>query len=114
MYENKELDLPTLEYIHAHKTGALIAVSLKTGAMAAGAGEDEVKRLYNYGEYLGFVFQLTDDLLDGEGYCQVLSPHEIRQKAADLVDKAKEELSCFGDEAWVLRDFADYILNRKY
>ncbi|MCK4249112.1 MAG: polyprenyl synthetase family protein [Candidatus Omnitrophica bacterium] len=114
MYENKELDLPTLEYIHAHKTGALIAVSTKAGAIAAGAGEEEVKRLYNYGEYLGFVFQLTDDLLDGEGYCRILSPHEIRQKAADLVDKAKEELSCFKDEAWALRDLADYILNRKY
>jgi len=112
--EDEELDLPTLEYIHAHKTGALIAVSTRTGAMAAGASQEIVDRLFRYGEYLGFVFQLTDDLLDGEGYCRVLSPHEIRQRAAELVDKAKEELSCFGEEAWVLRELADYVLNREH
>jgi len=46
------------------KTGALIAASLKMGAIMARAEEPQVNAIYNFGLYTGLVFQLVDDLLD--------------------------------------------------
>lgn len=112
--QNSNMDLATLEYIHTHKTGALIAASTKIGAIAAEASSEVVDSLFRFGEYLGFAFQIVDDLLDGEGYCCLLSPHEIRKRAAGLVEQAKEQISGFGDEAWVLRAIADYVLTRRH
>lgn len=46
------------------KTSVLLAASLKLGGMLAGAGDDDLKNLYSYGERMGLAFQLQDDLLD--------------------------------------------------
>jgi len=49
------------------KTSVLIAASLKTGAVIAGAGKEDVENIYKFGEYVGLAFQLQDDLLDVYG-----------------------------------------------
>lgn len=49
------------------KTAALMAAAMQMGAIAAGATEQEAKRLYRYGENLGIAFQIQDDLLDTYG-----------------------------------------------
>ncbi len=56
--------LPALESIHGRKTGALIRVSLRLGALAVGALPEQVAALDEYGRRLGLAFQITDDLLD--------------------------------------------------
>jgi geranylgeranyl diphosphate synthase type II len=56
--------LTTLESIHSRKTGAMIRVSLRLGAMVAGAAAGELAALEEYGRRLGLAFQITDDLLD--------------------------------------------------
>ena len=53
-----------LESIHSRKTGAMIRVSLRLGAMAVGAADDQLAALDEYGRRLGLAFQITDDLLD--------------------------------------------------
>jgi geranylgeranyl diphosphate synthase type II len=53
-----------LSYIHLHKTAALFSAAARAGAILAGAAEPEVERLGEYGETLGLLFQVTDDLLD--------------------------------------------------
>ena len=53
--------------IHRRKTGAMIRVSLRLGAMLAGATREQRAALYMYGDCLGLAFQITDDLLDVQG-----------------------------------------------
>ena len=53
--EGKEMDLPTLEYIHTHKTGALIRASVRVGAFYAGAGERQFAALSRYGNSWGWL-----------------------------------------------------------
>ena len=62
--EGKALSREELDAIHAAKTGALIAASVKIGGIAAGAGEAEVKALDRFGRDLGLAFQIMDDVLD--------------------------------------------------
>ena len=108
-----EKDIPTLEYINIRKTGALIASSCKTGAMAAGAKEKDVNAMFKFGEYIGFAFQVVDDILDGEGVVKIWGPKEAHKQAARSVKKAKAFVSFFGQKAKPLFELADFILDRK-
>lgn len=60
-------DAAQLEYIHTHKTGALLVAALEMGAVAAAASEPTRQALRRYGEHLGMAFQITDDILDVTG-----------------------------------------------
>jgi len=104
------IDARTLEYIHTHKTGALIAISVKAGAIVAGAGESRINRLFMFGRHIGFAFQIIDDLKDREGYYSLLGVKEAKQKVEELVLQAKEELFPFGRRAAGLKSLADYII----
>lgn len=65
--EGKKVSKRTLAYIHENKTAKLINICLRFGALAAGAPAKEVAALEEYGNHLGLVFQIVDDLLDIEG-----------------------------------------------
>lgn len=62
--ESRALSLPDLERIHRLKTGALIAVSVRLGGLAAGASEAQLAALSRYGSLIGLAFQIADDVLD--------------------------------------------------
>lgn len=62
--EDRHLSLPELERVHALKTGALIAASVRVGGRAAGAGAEIVAALDAYGRAIGLAFQIADDVLD--------------------------------------------------
>ena len=62
--EGKELTIDEIKYIHANKTGALIEFSVTAGAMIGHASGDEIEAVAKYGQSLGLLFQITDDLLD--------------------------------------------------
>jgi geranylgeranyl diphosphate synthase, type II len=62
--EAREVRKGELSRIHAHKTGALIYTAGRAGALIAGAGDDELTAITDYGMNLGLLFQITDDLLD--------------------------------------------------
>lgn len=65
--EGKEISKDELEYMHAKKTGALIKASIVAGAILADAPKDDLKMFEKYGEKLGLVFQIKDDILDVVG-----------------------------------------------
>ncbi len=109
----KDLSLAVLEYINTHKTGALIAVSARTGAIVSGAGKKEMNSLFRFGQYIGLAFQIVDDVLDNEGYAQFLGIKDAMDEAARLTEEAKKHIRNFGKEADNLRDIADLILKRK-
>ncbi len=70
--ENKPIDLELLNYIHLHKTSALIEAAFVIGALLAHAQEQEVETFRNIGRNIGLAFQIQDDLLDVTGTTQEL------------------------------------------
>ena len=72
MSEGKSISKEELEYMHAKKTGALIRCSILAGAMLADAPEEDLELLRKYGEKLGSVFQIKDDILDVIGDAKLL------------------------------------------
>ena len=107
-------DLMALEYININKTGALIAASCKAGAISSGAKNKDINALFAFGERIGLVFQIVDDILDSEGFAKFLGPKRAYEYAAELTQKAKMSLRYFGKRSAPLLDTADFILNRKY
>jgi len=105
--------LPRQEYINAHKTGALIAASCKIGAIIAGASCKQEEAILKYGEYIGFAFQLVDDILDSEGLARILGKREAYDRAAALTTQAKENIKILKKRK-ELEDIADCILKRKF
>jgi len=130
--EGKEVDLPTVEYIHTHKTGALILVSVRGGAKLGGADEGVLRALTRYGEGIGLAFQIADDILNVEGkaallgkktgsdlskgkatYPSVLGLEESKKRARELVELAVDAIHSFGSEAQPLREIARFIVSRE-
>ena len=113
-FQATEVDLPTIEYINTHKTGALIAASVKTGATLGGATKKKTECLHRYGKYTGLLFQIVDDILDQEGYAKVIGVPEAKKEAEKILLKAKKELKPFGRRGDALSRIADFVLERKY
>jgi len=129
--EGKDIDFPTLEYIHTHKTGALIRASVRVGALYARAGKRRFTALTRYGERVGLAFQIADDILDITGKQEEIGKdvgsdlkkgkktfpsfyglEESRRRAVEVVDKAVHSLKDFDRKADPLRELAKYIINR--
>jgi geranylgeranyl diphosphate synthase type II len=70
--EGKEISKDELQYMHSKKTGELIKASILAGAILANAPEEDLKALEEYGNRLGLVFQIKDDILDVVGDAKVL------------------------------------------
>ena len=128
---DRDLSLPELEIMHIHKTGALIRASVQLGALAAGAGEQQLRLLGHYATAVGLAFQVQDDILDITGdtdtlgktqgkdaaankptYPGLLGLDGARQKAQELLDEALDALVDFGAEADQLRHLARYVVQR--
>ncbi|PQO43361.1 polyprenyl synthetase family protein [Blastopirellula marina] len=126
-------DVEMLKAIHRRKTGAMICVSLRLGAIAAGADEQQIADLDAYGEQIGLAFQIVDDLLDHAGdeaamgkrvgkdadrgkltYPGLIGVEESRRQAESLIAGAKQSLAGFGERANHLEALAQYILERNH
>jgi geranylgeranyl diphosphate synthase type II len=131
--EGKEIDLPTLEYLHTHKTGKMILAAIKVGAKLGGAKGDALQALTTYGERIGLAFQIADDILNVEGkphvlgkntgtdvtrkkatYPGVLGLQESKRRGAELVQGAIDALSPFGPEADPLKEIARFTVAREH
>lgn len=102
----------TIEYINAKKTGSLICVAVRIGALLGGASQKQYRALTVYGEKIGLVFQLVDDLLDGDGAVRVNGAGLVKQRAERLTGSAVSALSPFGKRSEVLKALAQLILTR--
>jgi geranylgeranyl diphosphate synthase type II len=129
---NRDIDFATVQYIHTHKTGALIKASVVAGAILGGADQRALSAITRYGEAAGLAFQIADDILDIEGtteeigkdagsdeargkatYPAVLGLSAAKEEAQAMMDEALGALEIFGAEADPLREIAQYIVNRK-
>jgi geranylgeranyl diphosphate synthase type II len=127
-----DIDLATVQYIHTHKTGALIRASVVAGALLGGASARQLASITRYGEAAGLAFQIADDILDIVGsteeigkdagsdeargkatYPAVMGLAAAREEAQSMMDEALKSLDIFGIEADPLREIARYIVQRR-
>jgi len=130
--EGQKLTLANLRYIHDNKTAALIASSIRLGAMSANATPRQLEGLTDFGRSLGLAFQVIDDILDvtqtteklGKSagkdiaaqkatYPALLGLKKAQQEADRLTARARAALKPFGKSAAPLAAIADYLLRRE-
>jgi farnesyl diphosphate synthase len=120
-----------VERIHRNKTGALIRFSAEAGAVIAGAGDDELSAISSYGESLGLLFQIKDDLLDltrttdqlgkttGKDvasakatYPSVFGIEETERLAREVHFEARTAIAILDRQSELLEQIADLMLSR--
>jgi len=130
--EGKSVGREMLEYIHRSKTAALICAAVVSGAVCAGAGKEDAARLRRFGEAIGLLFQVTDDILDVEEssaalgktagkdmaqkkatYPAVFGLERSHQIAQELASRATGELEPYGERASRLQVIAEYLVLRR-
>ena len=128
-----DISVETLNFIHTHKTGALLEASVLSGAILAGAKDKEIQRLSKYAQNIGLAFQIVDDILDitctqeelgktaGKDlqaqkatFPSIWGLEESKAQAKRLVEAAIAELTPFGEKAEPLRAIANFIMARKH
>lgn len=131
--EGHQINRAQLRYIHEHKTAALLTTSIRLGAMAANASPNQLKAITAFGRALGLAFQVIDDILDvtqtseqlGKSagkdvaakkatYPAVIGLEKSRVEARRLTLQAHRALKPLGKRGAVLRELADYLLEREY
>jgi farnesyl diphosphate synthase len=130
----KPLDLAELEFMHIHKTGALIRAAVLLGALSGGDLADEQRSaLEHYAKCIGLAFQVMDDVLDAEAdtatlgktagkdaaqgkatYLTLMSVKEARDYARELVDNALTAIEPFGVLGRRLTEIARFIIERQF
>ena len=130
--ENWQISMEELRRVHTGKTGALFRAALRSGAILAGASEEQLSALTAYADHFGLAFQITDDILDVIGnaeeigkpvgsdeknhkstYVTLTSLEMAQELARRTVAEAEAALSVFGQEAAFLRELVAYLVNRK-
>jgi geranylgeranyl diphosphate synthase type II len=129
--EGKKVDLEIVDYIHYHKTAALIEASLEVGARLANASEDDIKIIRNYGRSIGLAFQIVDDILDivstteelgkdagsdiekGKAtYPALVGLDKSRERAHELYEESLKALDGLKCDTTILRSIAAFIITR--
>lgn len=127
-----EVNAEVLNFMHSHKTGALIKASVRSGAIIGGASEEELSKLTKYAENLGLAFQIRDDILDIIGDQQKLGKkvgsdiennkmtfpavyglEESQEMVGEVSQIAIEALKILGEKGKFLKEIADYLINRE-
>lgn len=130
----QELTRPELEFMHVHKTGALIRSAILLGAQCGPPlPEDEMARLDHFAKRVGLLFQVVDDILDTEAstatlgktagkdaaqgkatYVSAMGLAEAREMADALRSEAREAIEAFGERGRRLHELAHFIVTRKF
>ena len=130
-FEGKPISEDYLDYIHKNKTGALLTLCVRMGAILAESSKEDLDRLTSYAEKIGLAFQIKDDILSEEGNEEILGKpvgndkklgkctyvskyglDEAKEKLAKLTKEAIEELKPYGEKAEFLIELANYIEKR--
>ena len=129
--EGQQISEETLEYIHKNKTGALLTLCVRMGAILSEASHEDLDRLTSYAEKIGLAFQIKDDILSEEGdekvlgkpvgndkileKCTYVSKYGLegaKEKLDELTKEAIEELKTYNEKAGFLIELAKYIKER--
>ncbi|MDA0304696.1 MAG: polyprenyl synthetase family protein [Proteobacteria bacterium] len=129
--EDHDLKMPEITRLQRMKTGALIAVSCEAGAILGKASENARHVLHAYAHDVGLAFQIADDLLDVEGdekalgkktgkdaaagkatFVSLLGVERAREQASLLAEQAASHLEIFAEKGKLLKELAQFVVNR--
>lgn len=129
--EGKQISQELLKYIHENKTGALLKLSIRMGAILADASEKDIEILSKFADKIGLAFQIKDDILSEEGdqeimgkpvgndkeleKCTYVSYYGLdgaKKELNKIIDEALEDLKLFGEKAEFLSGLTLYIRDR--
>ena len=129
--EGQQISKEMLEYIHINKTGALLKLCVRMGAILAESSEKDIERLTIYSEKIGLAFQIKDDILSEEGNpeitgkpvgndkemgkCTYVSYYGLdgaKQELNKIIEEAIEQIKIYGEKSEFLRQLALYIKDR--
>ena len=129
--EGQQISKEMLEYIHINKTGALLKLCVRMGAILANAAEKDIEKLTIYAEKIGLAFQIKDDILSEEGNpeitgkpvgndkemgkCTYVSYYGLegaKKQLDKITEEAIKQLEEYGEKAEFLRQLALYIKDR--
>jgi geranylgeranyl diphosphate synthase type II len=129
--EGKRVTITQVNFIHSHKTGALMKASVRAGAILGEARGKKLRALSSYGEKFGLAFQIVDDILDATGkadvlgkrskadaskgkatYPKVFGVDKSKKMARRLLEEARAELKIFENGGQILRELAYYMIER--
>jgi len=128
-----DVSIETLNFIHTHKTGALLEISVVSGAILADGSEELLQALTEYARKVGLAFQIVDDILDITGtaaelgksvgkdlqaqkvtYPSLWGIEESRRQAKQLVQEAQDVLAPWGEAAVPLQALAEFVVARSH
>jgi len=129
----KTLSVPELEFMHIHKTGAIIRAAALLGARCGRLEPHALGQLDQFAKFIGLAFQVVDDFLDAESstatlgktagkdanankptYVSAIGVARSRELAGELHLRALDALASFGERALRLRQLAQFIVFRKF
>ncbi|MBK6630170.1 MAG: polyprenyl synthetase family protein [Betaproteobacteria bacterium] len=130
----RQLARAELEFMHVHKTGALIRAAILLGAQCGSPmPDDEMARLDHFAKRVGLLFQVVDDILDADAstatlgktagkdaaqgkttYASVMGLTEARELADTLRSEARQAIEAFGERGRRLHELAHFIVTRKF
>ncbi len=130
-YEGKQISSEYLEYTHKNKTGELLKLCVRMGAILADCNEKDLEKLTEYAEKIGLAFQIKDDILSVEGNelitgkpvgndeqkgkCTYVSKYGLEKAKSILEEITKDAIKItndFGEKAEFLTNLAEYIKDR--
>ena len=131
-FEGKNISIEDLKYIHENKTGALLTLCVRMGAILANATQEDLQNLTEYSQKIGLAFQVKDDILSEEGdekelgkpvgndkernKCTYVSKYGLDGAKNILSELIKQAINCldkYGEKAEFLKNLAEYIRDRK-
>ncbi len=129
--EGQSISTKMLEYIHENKTGALLKLSVRIGAILADANEEDIDKLSAFADKIGLAFQIKDDILSEEGnpkitgkpvgndkehnkctYVSTFGLQGAKQELEKTINEAIQIIKTYGEKAEFLKQLAIYIKDR--
>ena len=129
--ENKKVEIDTLKYIHAHKTGKLLTAAIELPMIALDIEGEKREKMVEYSKLLGITFQIKDDILDIEGdfeeigkksndvenekttYPSIFGLDESKRLLQEYLEKARKIISDDFNGNQLFLELTDYFGNRK-
>ena len=129
--ENKKVEIDTLKYIHAHKTGKLLTAAIELPMIALDIESEKREKMVEYSKLLGISFQIKDDILDIEGdfeeigkksndvenekttYPSIFGLDESKRLLQEYLEKARKIISDDFNGNQLFLELTDYFGNRK-
>ena len=129
--ENKKVEIDTLKYIHAHKTGKLLTAAIELPMIALNIEGEKREKMVEYSKLLGIAFQIKDDILDIEGdfeeigkksndvenekttYPSIFGLDESKRLLQEYLEKARKIISDDFNGNQLFLELTDYFGNRK-